>query len=318
MRLACKNLMLDLKAPPSKSAYHRELIVNFVLGARGGYLDIRKDADLNVSVGVNGNITAIEGRTITFVEMDADLALKTTGTGSVTGISATRMDIEDLSGSISVNAKGSGTAGSTFLKPLVGSLKAVKDPLAATLENDLRIVEFAQRNHWTCQLAETAKALELEGFAVMEDRGGGGRLHGSNRYGSVTYLKDGKRMTLVMPKVVAEGFAAAAKDMNLLIRANRWISGILTQYSPRFALRNIVRNRESNNNNIAWMREGAVVTAAGVAGMRPVARWANFLMEQAAAHLPDKVARNALMNVLYGETTNMYWVAQATRMAFTP
>ena len=43
MRLSCKNMMLDLKAPPSKSAYHRELIVNFVLGARGGYLDIKKD-----------------------------------------------------------------------------------------------------------------------------------------------------------------------------------------------------------------------------------------------------------------------------------
>ena len=43
MRLACKNLMLDLKAPSSKSAYHRELIVNYVLGARGAYLDIKKD-----------------------------------------------------------------------------------------------------------------------------------------------------------------------------------------------------------------------------------------------------------------------------------
>lgn len=43
MRLSCKNLMLDLKAPPSKSAYHRELIVNYVLGARGAYLDIKKD-----------------------------------------------------------------------------------------------------------------------------------------------------------------------------------------------------------------------------------------------------------------------------------
>ena len=36
-------MMLDLKAPASKSAYHRELIVNFVLGAGGAYLDIRKD-----------------------------------------------------------------------------------------------------------------------------------------------------------------------------------------------------------------------------------------------------------------------------------
>lgn len=43
MIIACKNMMLDLKAPASKSAYHRELIVNFVLGARGAYLDIKKD-----------------------------------------------------------------------------------------------------------------------------------------------------------------------------------------------------------------------------------------------------------------------------------
>ena len=43
MKIACKNMMLDLKAPASKSAYHRELIVNFVLGARGEYLNIKKD-----------------------------------------------------------------------------------------------------------------------------------------------------------------------------------------------------------------------------------------------------------------------------------
>ena len=210
-------------------------------------------------------------------------------------------------------AHSGGSHGETFMKRLEGSQKMTEDPLRATLENDLRIQEFARRNHYAVQLARAAKELGLDGFAGTKDVRGS--LKGSKRYGTVSFLENGERKVLVMPKVVAEGFAAAAKDMNMLIRANRWISGILTQYSPRFALRNIVRNRESNNNNIAWMREGAVVTAAGVAGMRPVARWANFLMEQAAAHLPDKVARNALMNVLYGEKTNMYWVAQATRMA---
>ncbi|MBR5359038.1 MAG: hypothetical protein IK128_07505 [Clostridiales bacterium] len=31
---------LAIKAPPSKSIFHRELIVNYILGARGGYLDV--------------------------------------------------------------------------------------------------------------------------------------------------------------------------------------------------------------------------------------------------------------------------------------
>ena len=39
MRISCKNINLDIKAPPSKSVCHRELIVNFILGARGKYLD---------------------------------------------------------------------------------------------------------------------------------------------------------------------------------------------------------------------------------------------------------------------------------------
>ena len=39
MRISCRQLNLDVKAPPSKSVYHRELIVNFILGARGDFLN---------------------------------------------------------------------------------------------------------------------------------------------------------------------------------------------------------------------------------------------------------------------------------------
>ena len=46
MRIACRQQNLDIKAPPSKSVYHRELIVNFILGARGDYLnDSAEDND---------------------------------------------------------------------------------------------------------------------------------------------------------------------------------------------------------------------------------------------------------------------------------
>ncbi len=39
MRIRCDNLRLELSAPPSKSIYHRELIVNYIRGARGSYLE---------------------------------------------------------------------------------------------------------------------------------------------------------------------------------------------------------------------------------------------------------------------------------------
>ena len=43
MRIVCRNLNLDIKAPPSKSVCHRELIINFILGARGDYLNDSED-----------------------------------------------------------------------------------------------------------------------------------------------------------------------------------------------------------------------------------------------------------------------------------
>jgi 3-phosphoshikimate 1-carboxyvinyltransferase len=43
MRIACRNLNLDIKAPLSKSVYHRELIINYLLGARGSYLEESPD-----------------------------------------------------------------------------------------------------------------------------------------------------------------------------------------------------------------------------------------------------------------------------------
>lgn len=43
MKISCKDLNLNIKAPLSKSVYHRELIVNFILGARGSYLDASPD-----------------------------------------------------------------------------------------------------------------------------------------------------------------------------------------------------------------------------------------------------------------------------------
>ena len=43
MKISCRNLNLDIKAPLSKSVYHRELIVNFILGARGGFLNDSED-----------------------------------------------------------------------------------------------------------------------------------------------------------------------------------------------------------------------------------------------------------------------------------
>ena len=207
------------------------------------------------------------------------------------------------------------THGDTFMEPLTGSLKATEDPLQATLENDIRMMAFARRNHLMVQLADIARREKLEGWKEVHDKAGEIRLDRSERYGSVSFLRDGERKLLIMPKVVAEGFKHAASDVAGMVKANRMLSAVLTQYSARFAVRNLSRNRASTEINVPWMGESRFVRGARFAGMGPAARVAEILMEWALVKFPDRYSRNVAANLLWGEHTNMYWMAEATRIA---
>ena len=207
------------------------------------------------------------------------------------------------------------THGDTFMEPLTGSLKATEDPLQATLANDIRMMAFARRNHLMVQLADIARREKLEGWKEVHDKAGEIRLDRSERYGSVSFLRDGERKLLILPKVVAEGFKHAASDVAGMVKANRMLSAVLTQYSARFAVRNLSRNRASTEINVPWMGESRLVRGARFAGMGPAARVAEILMERALVRLPDRYSRNVAANLLWGEHTNMYWMAEATRIA---
>ena len=209
-----------------------------------------------------------------------------------------------------------GSDGSVFAKPLEGSFKATGDPLAYTMMHDMHILQFARRNALVTQIADMASELKMEGFKEVSDANLGRALEGSKRYGSVAFMRNGERKLLIMPKVAAEGFKSMGEgDVAGLVKANRMVSAILTQYSPRFAWRNMFRNRQAVENNIPWMRESKLQTVSRYFGLGPVAKLAEHLMERAVVRLPDSVVRNRAMSLVWGENTTMYWIGEATRIA---
>ena len=208
------------------------------------------------------------------------------------------------------------TDGSTFARPLQGSMKATADPLAYTMANDLRILAFARRNALVMQVAELAGKIGAQGFAKVDDATKARHLEDSRRYGTIAYLEDGRRRLLVMPKVAAEGLKGMGEpELSGLVRANRLVSAALTQYNPRFAWRNIIKNRASAEINVPWMREARYVTAMRLVGLAGPARLAEHLAERVMVRLPDAAARGVAANLIWGERSNMYWMAQATRIA---
>ncbi len=75
MKISIRNINLDIKAPPSKSVCHRELIVNFILGARGDYLEDR--------AGDNDDIRATKSCLRTLTDTDSEtLVLNCNESGS--------------------------------------------------------------------------------------------------------------------------------------------------------------------------------------------------------------------------------------------
>ncbi len=215
---------------------------------------------------------------------------------------------------LELKSKKAGNSANSFLKKLEGSLKFSEDPLAATIENDLRILEAARRNHYLVELANNAKALGLKGFEEIDDIGKD-MLRGSKRYGTASFLREGQSKMLVMPEVVARGLEYDPKSVNCLLKFQKVIASFLTQYSPRFAVRNTIKSRDSNSNLLSWMRESALVRLAGAVGLRSEARVANTIMEVIMSHKSDKAARNPLMNIFFGDKTNLYYIGQATRIA---
>ena len=61
MKIFCRQLNLDVRAPLSKSVYHRELIINYILGARGPYLDESPDDNEDIRA-TKSCLRALENR----------------------------------------------------------------------------------------------------------------------------------------------------------------------------------------------------------------------------------------------------------------
>ena len=210
--------------------------------------------------------------------------------------------------------------GDRFLKPLVGSFQPTEAPTEATAMHDLSLLEYARENHYVAALADYATKMKLKGFAVVRDMRYKG-VNAGERYGTRAFMKDGENFLLIMPKDVERGFAKDPEAMQFLVELNRHAAKMLTTFSARFAVRNVARNREANENNIEWMRPSMLKEVMGALGHRPEAREIELAIERAVVRLPDWVIRNPVARLVWNEKTNMHFIAEADRIGkllFTP
>ena len=205
-------------------------------------------------------------------------------------------------------------SGDHYLKQLVGSLSASERPTKATMMRDMMMAEYARRNHYIANLAELAKEAKLPGFKVVRDMSLRS-VDGGERYGTLSYMKDGENYLLIVPKEVERAMQSDADAMNALVKFNRTVAKAMTTYNIRFAQRNMVRNRETNEANIEWMRPSLLKEGMGAIGLRGPANALELAIERAVVRLPDNVIRNPVLRTIWNPKTNMYYINEATRIA---
>lgn len=205
-------------------------------------------------------------------------------------------------------------SGDHYLKHLVGSLSASERPTKATMMRDMMMAEHARRNHYIANLAELAKEAKLPGFKVVRDMSMRS-VDGGERYGTLSYMKDGENYLLIVPKEVERAMQSDADAMNALVKFNRTVAKAMTTYNIRFAQRNMVRNRETNEANIEWMRPSLLKEGMGAFGLRGPANALELAIERAMVRLPDNVIRNPVLGTIWNPKTNMYFINEATRIA---
>lgn len=221
---------------------------------------------------------------------------------------------EELDTLMRLHMKKGARSGDHYLKHLVGSLSASERPTKATMMRDMMMAEHARRNHYIANLAELAKEAKLPGFKVVRDMSLRS-VDGGERYGTLSYMKDGENYLLIVPKEVERAMQSDADAMNLLVKFNRTVAKAMTTYNIRFAQRNMVRNRETNEANIEWMRPSLLKEGMGAIGLRGPANALELAIERAIVRLPDNVIRNPILGTIWNPKTNMYFINEATRIA---
>ena len=240
-------------------------------------------------------------------KMEADRAAFRRENKGDDDVTAAMLSLLDKTG-----GRGGGIGNSTWGHALEGSVKDIKDRLAATWRNDTRLMAAMERNDFVLKIRDALLAAKAEG--VHDLPGSRGVDYPQNaRYGHIRYFENGKQRVLVVPRVLADGYRQVSDAMTGWSAWGKIAHGVFIDWNLAYTLRNMTRNMASNESNIVGMRADNA-TIVGNAIAPGAGRAASMAAYQIARHLPSAVFRNPFTRAVFGEHVNAAYAGQAQRI----
>ena len=197
---------------------------------------------------------------------------------------------------------------------LKGSFADKQEVMSATFEKVAEVQKFLRRSEYVIRLRDLLQLANVEG---VHDFASGKSDFGRNaRYGAISYMENGQKRTLVVPREIADGFERQATYDNGAIKLCATVNNLARQlwidWNPVYWQRNISRNIGSIEMNMPGMRESIIKRGARfvLPGLAPVTEIA---MTHLVRHMPEKMSLP--LRKIWGEHTALYYAPKAKRMA---
>ena len=178
---------------------------------------------------------------------------------------------------------------------LKGSFADKQEVMSATFEKVAEVQRFLRRSEYVIRLRDMLKLANVEGVHDMP--AGKNEFKSNNRYGSISYMENGQKRTLVVPREIADGFDRQSMYNSRALKICAAVNNIARQlwidWNPVYWHRNLSRNAGSIEMNMPGMRESIIKRGARFVfpGLAPVTEMA---MTHLVRHLPERMSLGLL------------------------
>ena len=223
---------------------------------------------------------------------------------------------------------GAGRSGVGYsIHRLEGSFRPTANPVTATAQTAVEILEAAQKNAAVLRLA---KALEGRNFPDFKVLGPGDRRVLNKRYGTLEFMEGCVRKAVRVPRQVADAFNEKSLTVPMLTKLTRFLNATYTTNAPTFALTALPRDLNSLSQNIKGLRRsplywltalnvGALIPGIGplkaVKGLANFGAWAAMAAQWIPPQVMRRMGENPLGRLIFGRDTVEYWTSFGNKVA---
>lgn len=215
------------------------------------------------------------------------------------------------------------------LRRLTGSFRATSNPVTATAQTAVAIIEAAQKNAVMIDLAQSLQTFEMPDFKLLKP---GERAVENERFGVIPFMLNGEPRKMIVPREVAD--AATERNFNIpfLSAFTRFLNAGHTTNNYTFVPTAYERDLSATAiNNKGLMRSplhflsafnlGGVArlipgkVGATVGGALDLGGYAAMASQFIPPHVMKSISKHPVGKLLFNPSTIEYWTSYGHKMA---